>query len=414
MNNTMRYKLPDKPLLFVLLFMMAGLFVGALSLIPLLNTRIAIILLFALLLASLLFHRKGTISTFLLLLSSFALGVVLISNSADRGFQSTFSFSAIDSLEERMAEERENLLKVYSDAGLSADEYGIVAAVTLGERNAVSSQLKESYRVSGASHLFALSGLHLSMIFAILSLILPTNIFPKGSALVQIFLLWMYVMLVGIYPSLLRAAVMFTCYCLCRFFARKSHSIDVLILTAFILLVFNPQWLFDVGFQMSFMAMVGIFLLTPPMMRWVRVPVLSYVYGILVVSFAASLGTFPLIAHYFGRISCYGLLTNVLVSPCIALLLFCAFLILLSASLQPYFPFLSVVTQALSYSLKHIVSFMNSTIQYIANLPGSSLGGVHISFAQVVLIYALIVCVILIFYHIQHGIRLRLHGPDFS
>ena len=139
-----------------------------------------------------------------------------------------------------MADERENLLKVYSDAGLSADEYGIIAAVTLGERNAVSRELKESYRVSGASHLFALSGLHLSIIFALLSVFLPTKMFPKSSAVVQILLLWTYVLLVGIYPSLLRAAVMFTCYCLCRLVSRESHNIDVLILTAFILLVFNP------------------------------------------------------------------------------------------------------------------------------------------------------------------------------
>lgn len=410
----MNCELNTPPLFLVLLFMMAGIFDGMVFFVPSISTSTALVVLFTLLVASLLFHRKGTISTILLLLSSFALGVVLISNSIDRGFQSTISFSALDRVEEYMAVERENLLKVYSDAGLSADEYGIIAAVTLGERNAVSQSLKESYRVSGASHLFALSGLHLSIIFALLSVFLPTKIFPKSSAVVQILLLWTYVLLVGIYPSLLRAAVMFTCYCLCRLVSREAHNTDVLILTAFILLVFNPQWLFDVGFQMSFMAMVGIFLLTPPMMKWVKTPVLSYVYGIFVVSFAASLGTFPLIAHYFGRVSCYGLFTNFIASPCIAILLFCAFLMLLSAILQPYIAFLSVVTHALSVVLKHIVGFMNGAIHYIASLPGSSVSGVHISFAQVILVYILIVCVILIVYHIKHGIRFRLHGPDYS
>ena len=394
--------------------MMAGIFGGMVFFVPVINTRTAFVVLFALLLVALFFRNRAVISTLLLLLSSFALGVVLISNSVDRGFQSTISFSAIDRVEEYMADERESLLKVYSDAGLSADEYGIIAAVTLGERNAVSRELKESYRVSGASHLFALSGLHLSIIFALLSVFLPTKMFPKGSAVIQILLLWTYVLLVGIYPSLLRAAVMFTCYCLCRLVSRESHNIDVLILTAFILLVFNPQWLFDVGFQMSFMAMVGIFLLVPPMMKWVKTPVLSYVYGIFVVSFAASLGTFPLIAHYFGRVSCYGLLTNLIASPCIALLLFCAFLMLLSAALQPYIAFLSVVTHALSYILKYVVGFMNGAIHSIASLPGSSVSGVHISFAQVILVYVLIVCVVLIACHVKHGIRFRLHGPDYN
>ncbi|MBQ1649707.1 MAG: ComEC/Rec2 family competence protein [Prevotella sp.] len=409
----MNYELTDRPLLYVLLFMMAGIFGGMVFFVSVASTRTSFIVLSVLLLSALFFRNRAVISTLLLLLSSFALGVVLISNSVDRGFQSTISFSAIDRVEEYMADERESLLKVYSDAGLSADEYGIIAAVTLGERNAVSRELKESYRVSGASHLFALSGLHLSIIFALLSVFLPTRMFPKGSAVVQILLLWTYVLLVGIYPSLLRAAVMFTCYCLCRLVSRESHNIDVLILTAFILLVFNPQWLFDVGFQMSFMAMVGIFLLVPPMMKWVKTPVLSYVYGIFVVSFAASLGTFPLIAHYFGRVSCYGLLTNLIASPCIALLLFCAFLMLLSAALQPYLAFLSVVTHALSYILKYVVGFMNGAIHSIASLPGSSVSGVHISFAQVILVYVLIVCVVLIACHIKHGIRFRLHGPDY-
>jgi competence protein ComEC len=407
------YELNDRPLLFVLLFMMAGIFGGMVFFVSVVSTRTSFIVLSVLLLSALFFRNKAVISTLLLLLSSFALGVVLISNSIDRGFRSTISFSALDRVEEYMADERESLLKVYSDAGLSADEYGIIAAVTLGERNAVSRELKESYRVSGASHLFALSGLHLSIIFALLSVFLPTKMFPKGSAVVQILLLWTYVLLVGIYPSLLRAAVMFTCYCLCRLVSRESHNIDVLILTAFILLVFNPQWLFDVGFQMSFMAMVGIFLLVPPMMKWVKTPVLSYVYGIFVVSFAASLGTFPLIAHYFGRVSCYGLLTNLIASPCIALLLFCAFLMLLSAALQPYIAFLSVVTHALSYILKYVVGFMNGAIHSIASLPGSSVSGVHISFAQVILVYVLIVCVVLIACHVKHGIRFRLHGPDY-
>ena len=408
----MNRELSDKPLLLVLLSMMAGIFGGMVFFVTAISTRAPIIVLPALLVAALLFRGKAAISSLLLLLASFVLGVMLICNSVERNFQPTFSFPALDKVEEYMAVERENLLGIYSKAGLSADEYGIIAAVTLGERNAVSSELTESYRVSGASHLFALSGLHLSLIFALLSVFLPTGLFPKSSAVVQILLLWTYVMLVGIHPSLLRAAVMFTCYCLCRLISREAHNTDVLILTAFILLVFNPQWLFDIGFQMSFMAMVGILLLAIPMMKWVKNPILSYVCGILSVSLAASLGTLPLIACYFGRVSCYGLLANLIVSPCMVLLLLGAFLMLLSASLQPSLPFLSAVTHMLSVALKSIAGFMNDAIRFIASLPSSSVSGVHVSFAQTVLLYVLIVSAILIVYHVKHGIRVRLHGPD--
>ena len=388
-----------KPLLFILSAIALGILVGSYCFVFISPSLVLLAL-------SVFLVLSRFLSSLCLFPASFLLGILLVTNSIQRGSEPTVSIPLIEQAEEYMSRQREHLLLTFQAAGMTADEYGIVAAVTLGERSAVSSELKESYRISGASHLFALSGLHLSIIFAFLSAFLPTRVFPKSSALVQILLLWTYVMLVGIHPSLLRAAVMFTCYCLCRIVSRDAHNTDVLILTALILLVYNPQWLFDVGFQMSFMAMTGIFLLATPMMKWVKTPALSYVYGIIAVSFAASLGTFPLIACYFGRVSCYGLLTNLIVSPCITLLLFCAFLMLLSAFLQPCLAFLSPVTHALSLVLKSAVGFMNSAIQHIASLPGSSVSGVHISFAQVILLYVLIACIVLIARHIRNGIRL--------
>ncbi len=104
----MNCELTDRPLLFVLLFMMAGIFGGMVFFAPVVSVRTSFIVLSALLVLALLFRRRAVISTLLLLLSSFALGVVLISNSIDRGFQSTISFSALDRVEEYMADEREN------------------------------------------------------------------------------------------------------------------------------------------------------------------------------------------------------------------------------------------------------------------------------------------------------------------
>ena len=92
----MNYELTDRPLLYVLLFMMAGIFGGMVFFVPVVSTRTSFIVLSVLLLSALFFRNRAVISTLLLLLSSFALGVVLISNSVDRGFQSTISFSALD------------------------------------------------------------------------------------------------------------------------------------------------------------------------------------------------------------------------------------------------------------------------------------------------------------------------------
>ena len=218
-----------KPLLFILSAIALGILVGSYCFV-FLSPSLVLLALAAFLVLS------RFLSSLCLFPASFLLGVLLVGNSIQRGSEPTVTIPLIEQAEEYMDRQREHLLLTFQAAGMTADEYGIVAAVTLGERSAVSSELRESYRISGASHLFALSGLHLSIIFAFLSAFLPTRVFPKSSAVVQILLLWTYVMLVGIHPSLLRAAVMFTCYCLCRIVSRDAHNTDVLILTALILL----------------------------------------------------------------------------------------------------------------------------------------------------------------------------------
>ena len=254
------------------------------------------------------------------------------------------------------------------------------------------------------------------------SMLLPTRLFPVASGIVQLLLLWTFVFLVGAHPSILRAAVMFTCYCLCRMLSRTSHSSDVLILTAVLLLIYNPQWLFDVGFQMSFMAMTGILILCPRLMPLLPMPdrkqlrkkrysipwrLSSYVWGIMVVTIAATLGTAPLIAHYFGRLSCYGLLANLIVSPCAMLIILLAILLQFSVFLLPHTGVFSSITAILASMLNGVAGFMNSTMRWLSSLPGASVGGIDITFAQVILIYVVIVCAILITYHLKHGIVRR-------
>ena len=259
--------------------------------------------------------------------------------------------------------------------------------MTLGDKSALTRDLKDTYSVSGASHVLALSGLHLGIIYMLLSLFLPSRRWPALSQLIIILAIWAFVLLVGMSVSVVRSAVMLTIYGLLSIGYRDKMSINVLSFTAIAMLMWNPLWLFDVGFQMSFMAVFAILLFMPLFddvfsaeylmeHRWVK-----RLWGVMAVSFSAQLGVAPLIAFYFGRFSTYFLLTNFIVVPAAMIILWLSIVVLV-------FP-------SLAYLLLYIVQFVNAALLRITIIPGASIDGLHPSVTQVILIYVLIFCIYL-------------------
>ena len=160
-------------------------------------------------------------------------------------------------------QQREQLLQRFNDSGLDGDAYAVVAAMSLGDKSALTRDVKSAYSVSGASHVLALSGLHLGIIYMLLSLFLPRRRWPALSQLLMILVVWAFVLLVGMPVSAVRSAVMLTIYGVLSIGRRNKMSVNVLAFTAFLMLMWNPAWLFDVGFQMSFMAVWAILLFVP-------------------------------------------------------------------------------------------------------------------------------------------------------
>jgi len=245
------------------------------------------------------------------------------------------------------------------------------------------------YSVSGASHVLALSGLHLGIIYMLLSLLLPRRRWPAVSQLLSILVVWAFVLLVGMPVSAVRSAVMLTIYGILSIGHRNKMSVNVLAFTALVMLLWNPAWLFDVGFQMSFMAVWAILLFVPVFTGvfsdkyYMEHPWVAKGWGMVAVSMAAQLGVAPLIAYYFAQFSTCFLLTNFLVVPA-------AFLILCLSVVVLLFP-------SLAYLLLYIVQGLNAALDTIANLPGASIGNLHPTILQVVLIYVLIAsCYLLI------------------
>ena len=206
--------------------------------------------------------------------------------------------------------------------------------------------------------------------------------------MVIILSVWAFVFLVGMSTSVARSAVMLSIYALLSLGHRDRMSVNTLAFTAIVMLMVSPMSLFDVGFQMSYMAVLSILLFVPLLESVFTAEylmlhrVVRWLWGMVAVSLSAQIGTAPLIAYYFGRFSCYFLLTNFIVIPAAMLILYLSLVVL--------------VVPSLANLLYSIVAALNSLLVQIAAVPGSSIENLHPTKIQTTMIYLIIVAVYLL------------------
>ena len=312
------------------------------------------------------------------------LGAVLM----QRAQQDTSSISRLDRSKTYFLEKRNELLERLSDHGVDGSVYAVVAAMTLGDKSQLTNELRKTYAITGASHILALSGMHLGIIYTLLSLLLSRRRWWIVSQVVIIVCIWLYVFLVGMTVSVVRSAVMITVYALLSLGHRDKMSVNTLAFAAIVMLLFNPLSLFDVGFQLSFLAVLAILLFYPlfegvwPQPFLMDHRVFKWLWTMLSVSCAAQIGVAPLIVYYFGRFSCFFLLTNLLVVPAATLILYLSLVVLLIPSL--------------AYLLIYMVDTLNHLLTWVATLPGVSIEGLHPTLLQVSMVYVIIMAVYLL------------------
>lgn len=222
---------------------------------------------------------------------------------------------------------RDWFLLHYETAGLSGDEFALYSAMTLGDRSEMPQSLRQIYAAAGVSHVLALSGLHLCYLVALLGVLLKCLVRRRVAyvigILLAIVLVWCFCILAGMPSSLVRASLMYSLMLLGTLAERKGFSVNSLAASAFLMLCFSPFWLFDVSFQLSFLAMCGIFGLgtvrLPQILQQYR-PV-RFVSESLLMSFKAQLTTSPLVACLFHTFSPYSALSTLLLTPFTAILL---------------------------------------------------------------------------------------------
>ena len=297
--------------------------------------------------------------------------------------------SATERLKLQFLSYRHLLLERYRQMGADDAQYAVLAAMTLGDKSAMTQELRDIYAVSGASHVLALSGLHLGIIYMLLSLLIVGRRLRYVVLPIVVIAIWAFVLLVGMPSSVVRAAVMISLYALLSLIHRGHFSLNALSLAAIIILVASPDSLWDVGFQLSFAAMLAILTIQPCLGRLIPEaylidrPVLRWLWGIVTVSLAAQIGTAPLVAYYFGRLPVYFLITNIVVIPAATVIIWLvpvALLLPLAGGL-----------------LLRCVGWLNDLLTLITHrLPHPSIEGLHPSTLQTALVYVLIVSLFLI------------------
>ena len=308
----------------------------------------------------------------------------------------------------RLMKFRQKAVDALRLSGLDGSEQAIVAAMALGDKSALTSEIRETYSISGASHVLALSGLHLGIIYFILSFVFVRLRWVVAGQLLTLPLIWLFTLMVGFSPSVVRAATMLTVYGLVALFGRRSFSLNTLSLAAIVMLVARPLVLWDIGFQLSFMAVLGIIVfyrvfdkglwvltdkITAGKVRKVRFVeiFLKWVLGLAAVSLSTQLMTTPLVMHYFGRFSMYFLLTNFVAIPLVTLILYLAAAFFLTVVAESWLGALLLpVKQLLVAWLYRLSSMLNGCLGDIASWPCSSVENIRLGSLQTFLLYVLL------------------------
>jgi len=293
---------------------------------------------------------------------------------------------------------RKKALGFYRMLGLDNDAYSFVSALTLGYKHDLSNELQEAFRASGTSHVLAVSGLHVGIIYGffafLFSFLGKTGAKSVLKQLLLIAALWFYAFLAGLSPSVLRATIMLTIASVGKAGGKRGFTRNTLAAAAFFILFFDPVSLFNVGFQMSFTAVLAILSFNPVMDNLYRPKgrVKKYGWSLFSVSISAQAGVFPIALYYFGTFPTYFFIANMLVVPLIGMIIYACVPVMILEGLKP---FQSVVVERLypvfGWTMKALVHIVLRVVSFIETLPYAQLTGIDISAVQVILLLLTVV-----------------------
>lgn len=273
--------------------------------------------------------------------------------------------------------------------GFKNDELAVVNALLLGQRQNLTSELQQSYIGAGAIHILAISGLHIGIILLILTAVFkPLHYFRHGkliATIIIITILWLYAIIAGLSPSVVRAVAMFTAIAIAMQVNRPSSTYKTLVISMFFLLLFNPYYLFEVGFQLSYLAVFSIVWIQPKLYNlWKpKFWALDKLWQLLTVSTAAQMGVLPLSLYYFHQFPGLFFVSNLVIIPVLGIILSAGILIILLSVLQ-------IVPQFMVDAFIFVIQQMNYFVAWVANQKYFIIQQISMSFLLMMAFYALL------------------------
>lgn len=302
---------------------------------------------------------------------------------------------------------RQYLYTRYQQLGLRGQSLSTATALTLGYREDLDDDQKRSFRKAGAAHILAVSGLHTGILYSILFLFLTCFGYYKplyedrkhqyllSAAIVSS--LWIYAGLTGFTPSVVRCVVMLSLVELARCWHRQPYTLNIVLAAAFFILCFRPRDLFSVSFQLSFAGVISLITLTPMFNEVLSVDrkdgLLIYIRDLVAMSFAAQIGTMPIVLYYFSETSNYFWLTNLVVIPMVWLIVVSCIGLLCLGGIPYIGDIICRITDLLCKGLNHYV-------RWIENLPMATTE-VSVSWQTMLLLYGVIILFGLVLHRIM-------------
>jgi competence protein ComEC len=298
---------------------------------------------------------------------------------------------------------RDEILKILKKHITESNgQLGIAEALLIGYRNDLDSELLNAYANTGVVHIIAISGLHLGLIYAVLVWLLSVIPLVKQSKIIQavvvILFLWTFSLMTGASASVMRSAVMFTVIIIGKTINRNTSVYNALAASAFLLLCYNPYYLWDVGFQLSYLAIVGIVWLQKPIQRkWLpENKWLFKIWEMVSITIAAQIFTFPICLYYFHQFPNYFLPVNLVAVPLSTLILFAEILLLLMSPIQP-------IAHGLGWCIGKGILCMNGIVGFFNNLPLSKITNVYADTYTTLLLYLFIIFLIFFLFLKKYG-----------
>ncbi len=274
-------------------------------------------------------------------------------------------------------------------------EEGIVSALVLGVTDGLDNELLTAYKASGAMHILSVSGLHVGIVYGLLLFLLkPIQKLKHGKwilAGISIVVLWLYAFVTGLSPSVLRAVTMFSFVALAKPAQHRTNIYNILAASAFCILLYDPYLIMSVGFQLSYLAVLGIVYLQSGIYKvWEPTNrVLDEIWKISSVSIAAQLATFALGLLYFHQFPNYFLLSNLFVIPG-------SFIVLITGLVLLALHFIQPVAFVLGLVMEWIIKILNFIVFAVEEFPFSIIENVYITTLQCWLLLAILVAAILL------------------